>query len=52
MGRAFVMEVFQGRETMGMGDAGVQGSDINDCHDAVQRDKSGKGLYKIKEIYP
>ena len=29
MGRAFVEEVFQGRETMGVTDVGIEGSDIN-----------------------
>ena len=28
-GRAFVEEVFKGRETMGMRDVGVEGNDIN-----------------------
>ena len=35
MGRALVKEVFQDRETMGMGDVGVKGSDINSRHDGV-----------------
>ena len=34
MGRAFV---FQGRETMGVGDVGVEGSDINSPYDGVGR---------------
>ena len=33
MGRAFVKEVFQGRETMGVGDVSIEGSDITYCHD-------------------
>ena len=35
MGRALIKEVFQGRETMGVGDVGVEGSDINSPHDDV-----------------
>ena len=37
MGRAFVEEVFQGRETMGVRDVDVEGSDINSRHDGVGR---------------
>ena len=37
MGRAFVEEVFQGRETMGVRDVGVEGSDINCRHNGVEK---------------
>ena len=40
MGRAFVEEVFQGRETMR--DVGVEGSDINSSHDGVGRKRYGE----------
>jgi hypothetical protein len=29
------MEVFQAREIMGVGDVGIEGSDINSRHDGV-----------------
>ena len=44
MGRAFVKEVFQGRETMGVRDVGVEGSDINSRHDGVGRKRHGERL--------
>ena len=47
MGRPFVEEVFQGRETMGMRDVGVEGSDINSCHDGVGRKRHGERLYDL-----
>ena len=39
MGREFVKEVFQGRETMGVRDVGIEGSDINSSHDGVGSDR-------------
>ena len=48
--RAFVKEVFQDRETMGMGDIGVQERDINGCHDGVQREKGGKRPNDIEKM--
>jgi hypothetical protein len=39
VGRAFVKEVFKGRDTMGVGDVGIEGSDINSRHEGV----GGKG---------
>ena len=47
MGRAFVKEVFQGRETMGVGDVGIEGSDINSSHDGVGRKRLGKRSYDL-----
>jgi hypothetical protein len=44
MGRALVKEVFQGRETMGVRDVGVKGSDINSRHDGVGRKRHGERL--------
>ena len=41
MGRAFVEDVFQGRETMGVGDVGVEGSEIISRHDGVGRKRHG-----------
>ena len=41
MGRAFVEEVFQGRETMG-----VRG-DINSSHDGVGRKRLGERSYDL-----
>ena len=50
MGRPFDKEVFQGRETMGVGDVGIEGSDINSHHDGVGRKKHGEGPYDLKEM--
>ena len=47
MGRAFVKEVFQSRETMGMGDVGVEGSDINSSHDGVGGKRPGERSYDL-----
>ena len=47
VGRAFVKEVFQGRETMGVRDVGVEGSDINGCHDGVERKRHGERSYDL-----
>jgi hypothetical protein len=47
VGRAFVKEVFQGRETMGVGDVGVEGSDINSRHDGVGMKRHGERLYDL-----
>ena len=47
MGRAFVEEVFQGREIMGMREVGVEGSDINSHHDGVGRKRHGKRSYDL-----
>ena len=33
MGRAFVKEMFQGRETTGVGDVCIEGNDIHSRHD-------------------
>ena len=53
MGRAFVEEVFQGRETMGVRDVGIEGSNINSSHDYMGRDEEievgGEGLFAAKE---
>ena len=46
MGRAFVEEVFQGRETMGVRDVGIEGSDINSSHNL----SSSKHTNKINLI--
>jgi hypothetical protein len=35
VGRVFVKEVFQGRETMGVENVCIEGSDINSRHDGV-----------------
>ena len=45
MGRAFVEQVFQVRETMGVREVDVEGSDINSCHDGVGRRRHGERLY-------
>ena len=50
MGRAFVKEVFQGRKTMGVGDAGVEGSDINSLHDGVGGKRHGERPNVLKEM--
>ena len=50
MGRAFVKEVFQGRETMGVRDVGVEGSDINRCHDGVGKKRHGERWNDLKEM--
>ena len=42
MGRAFVEEVFQGREIMGVRDVGIEGNDINSSHDGVGRKIMGR----------
>ena len=47
MGRAFVKEVFQGRDTMGVGDVGIEGSDINSHHDGVGRKRHGERSYDL-----
>jgi len=39
VGRAFVKEVFKGRDTMGVGDVVIEGSDINSRHEGF----GGKG---------
>jgi hypothetical protein len=46
VGSLLVKEVFQGRETMEMGDVGVEGSDINSCHNGVD----GERLNNHKEV--
>ena len=46
-GRAFVKEVFQGRETMGVRDVGIEGSDINSSHDGVVRKRHGERSYDL-----
>ena len=51
MGRAFVKEVFPGRATMGVRDVSVEGSDINSCHDGVERKNDLKemiGFFNIR----
>ena len=50
MGRAFVKEVFPSRETMGMGDVGIERSDINSCHDGAERKRHGERLNDLKEV--
>ena len=45
--KVFVKEVFQGRETMGVGDVGVEGSDINNRHDGVGRRRHGERSYDL-----
>ena len=50
MGRAFVEEVFQGRDTIVVGNIGIEESDIIGRHDCVGRKRGGEGLYDIK--YP
>ena len=47
MGRAFVEEVFQGRETMGVRDVSIEGGDINSSHDGVGRKRLGKRSYEL-----
>ena len=47
MGRAFVKEVFQGRETIRVGEVGVEGSDINSQHDGVGRKRNGERSYDL-----
>ena len=47
MGRAFVVEVFQGRETMVVGDVSVEGSDVNSRHDGVGRKRHGERSYDL-----
>ena len=47
MGRTFVEEVFQGRETMGVRDVGIEGSDINSIHDGVGRKRHGERSYDL-----
>ena len=49
MKRTFVKEVFQGRETMGVGDFGIEGSDIISRHD-VGRERREEKPYDLKEI--
>ena len=46
MGRTLVKGVFQGRETMGVGDVGIEGSDINSRHDGVE----GRGMGRDQMI--
>ena len=46
MGRAFVKEVFQGIETMGVRDVGIEGNDINSRHDGV----GGRGMGRDQMI--
>jgi hypothetical protein len=45
--RAFVKEVFQGRETMGVRDVCVEGNDINSRHDGVGRKRNGERSYDL-----
>ena len=47
MGRAFVEEVFQGGETMGAREVGVERSDINSSHDGVWRKRHGERSYDL-----
>ena len=47
MRRAFVEELFQGRETMGVRDVGVERSDINSRHDGVGRRRHGERSYDL-----
>ena len=47
MGRAFVEEVFQGRETMGVRDVGIEGSDINSSHEGVGRKRHRERPYDL-----
>jgi hypothetical protein len=46
----FVKKMFQVIETMGMGDVGVKGSDINSRHDGVGRGGHREEPYDLKEI--
>ena len=51
MGRTLVKGVFQGRETMGVGYVGVEGSDINSKHDIFGGgEKHGERLNDLKEL--
>ena len=50
MGRALVKEVFQGREIMGVGDVGIEGSDINIRHDGVEEKRQGERPNDLKEM--
>ena len=50
MGRALVKEVFQGRETMGAGEVGLEGSDINRLHDGVGGKRHGERPNDLKEM--
>ena len=50
MGRVFVKEVFKGRETMGVGNVGVEGSDINSHHDGVGGKRHGERLTDLKDM--
>ena len=47
MGRTLVKEVFQGRETMGVGNVGIEGSDINSPHDGGGRKRPGERSYDL-----
>ena len=47
MGRAFVEEVFQGRETMGVRNVSIEGGDINNSHDSEGRKRLGKRSYDL-----
>ena len=47
MGRALVKEVFQSKKTMGVGDVGVEESDINH-HDGIGGKRHGERLNDLK----
>ena len=46
-GRTLVKEVFQDRETMGVGDVDIEGSDINSSHNGVGRKRHGERSYDL-----
>ena len=44
------MEVFQGREILGGGDVGVEGSDIDSHQDGIGGKRHGERLSDLKEM--
>jgi hypothetical protein len=50
VGRAFVKEVFQGIETMGVRDVGIEGNDINSRHDGVGGKRHGDRPNDLEEM--
>ena len=50
MGRAFVKEVFQDKETMEVGDVGIEESDINSRHDGVGGKGNGERPNDLEEM--
>ena len=51
MGRAFVKEVFKGRDSMGVGDVGIVGSDINSHHEGVGRKGHDENLEEKFNVF-